>query len=136
MDNPGCPGLIACAPLVVKGAGDEVSAALADPGCPVITNSLVSTVYGSGPHGSGGAWRAFAALAADCGSDGGGGGGVWAFFFLLARGEEPAIKEAASGQAAPTKDESGLCLEICCREDTSLFVSPLTYEQTCPTFFC
>ncbi len=121
--------------LTMARSAAAAASSVDDPGCPVITNSLVVTVAGSGPHGGDGAWHAFEALAEVGGCVGGGG---WTFFTGLERGETPDMMQAAKrdGQAAPTKDGSGLCLESCCTGDVSLFVSRPINEQTCPTFSC
>ncbi len=97
--RPSIKDAIALIP-VVEAEGAEASSSAtspSDPGCPVVTNSLAVTVAGSGPQG------AF-------------GGGGLTFFTCLEGGEAPDMMQAAKrdGQAAPTKDGSGLCLESCC----------------------
>jgi hypothetical protein len=117
--------------LTMARSAAAAASSVDDPGCPVITNSLATTEAGSGPQGGGGAWQAFDALAEEGGCVGG--GGERTFFTGLERGETPDMMQAAKrdGQAAPTKDGSGLCLESCCKGDISLFVSRPIYEQTC-----
>ncbi len=105
-DNPGCPVVTvvelivaedaAAEPLAAKGAVDEESSVLADPACAVVANTLVVTVAGSGPAGGCGGRRPIL---------------FTGFGFVGGIGASDMMQAAESeGQAAPARNESGLCL--------------------------